>query len=143
MPDFVVEVHRLDRVARHDADARVRPLSEGAQVLDDAVPLVDDVHQETRGLVGAAVLRFRVAVRRVLRRVPLDAVEVRAADLRVNVLVRLPLEHAAHAEQVVLADVRQEHGVDAVEVAREVPEARLARVPAVHQQVEAADAEQC
>jgi len=69
-------------------------------------------------------------------------VDIDETYLRVQALPRLPCNHGSDTEQIVSTDVRHQHGVDAVEVPREIPEARTAGETTVYEQVEPADAEQ-
>lgn len=64
------------------------------------------------------------------------------SDLRVDVGQPLPAQHRRESLHIAVVETCHEHGVQPVQVAGKVPEAGLAREPAVHQHVEAVDAKE-
>lgn len=64
------------------------------------------------------------------------------SDLWVDMGQSLPAQYRRESLYVAVVETRHEHGVQPVKVARKVPEAGLAREPAIHQHVEAVDAEE-
>lgn len=132
--DLVVEVDGLQlALGIHGPSAGVRREVEALHVLNEAVAFLHKIHSQAVHLGFVAVLSIRLWL------LSFDAVEVRVSDLRMNVLLLLPLQDGTQAKQIVVAQMRDEHRVNAVEVPGEIPEASFAAESSVDEEVESTD----